>query len=185
MAGYGKAFYSASTATALVAAAGTAPFFLIEGSATKKVVVTGIYVDGITLTAVEYLHLVVTKYSTAASGGTATSLTAVPLDSVFPASTANVVKAYTVAPTPGTAVGTLESDRILGQATVASASGRLNAHTQFDFHPAGSLGNSAGVSLAPDGVILNGVAEGIGLRFAAAPASAVTLTVTVWWYEVD
>jgi hypothetical protein len=112
--------YVAGAATAFSAAAGTAPFFVMEGSATKTIKITAVKVDGLTLTSAEYLHVVLTKYSTAASGGTAAALVAVPLDSEDAAATANVLNTYTAAPTAGTDVGTLCSTRVLGQATSPS-----------------------------------------------------------------
>lgn len=161
--------YAASSATVFAAAAGTAPFFLFEGSATKTIRLRKIRVDGPTLTAVEYLHVVLTKYSSAASGGTSASLVQIPLDSVSSAGTANVIKQYTVAPTAGTAVGTVDATRLLGQATTPAAAGIPHTELEFTFND--------------KGLVLRGVAEGIGMRFSAAPASAVTLSVAVEWEE--
>ena len=160
--------YIASTSGTLVAAAGTSPFFAIQGSANKVVKVTKINVDAPTLTLIEYLNVVARKTSTAVSGGTATALTAVPLDSSHSASTASLVNVYTAAPTPGTAVGVISSERALGQAAVAAAAGL----------PVDDMVIKVG-----DGVILRGIAEGLSLSFAAAPASAVTLTIEVEWEE--
>lgn len=160
--------YLAGSAGSFAAAASTAPFAVIQGSSTRTIRVKKITVQGPTLTAVAYLDIVATKYSTAVSGGTATALTAVPTDSSFAAATANIINVYTAAPTAGTAVGTIANERTLGQATTAAATGTLDDTTIFDF---GS------------GIPLRGIAEGIGVRFTSAPATAVTLVVTIEFEE--
>jgi hypothetical protein len=165
--------YRAASLNPFVAAVtADVPWFLIEGSATKLLTIKRIVVTGPTLTAVEYLAINVEKYSTAASGGTATTAPQVPLDSALAAGSASLVKYYTVAPTPGTLVGTIASRRVLGQATVAAAAGLL-AQAVFDF------------SDIPEthGIVLRGVGQGAGLVWATAPATAVTLTVEVEWTE--
>lgn len=169
----GADIYVASTAGVVVAAAGADPFFLIEGSATKDIKIHKIIVSGATLADVEYLNILATKYSTAASGGVAVALTKIPVDSVSPASTANLVTVYTTAPTPGTAVGTVQAHRVLGQDTTAAAAG-IPAESVFDFI------TPNGDDYAP---VLRGVAQGLGLRFGTAPAGAVTLAVSVIWSE--
>ena len=146
----------------------TAPFFLIQGSATKVVNVKRIILQGPTLTLVEYITPVLTKYSSAPSGGTATALTAVPTDSANPASTANLLTVYTAAPTPGTAVGTLGARKLLAQATTAAAAGMVNDTIDFVF-------------TTP--ITLLGIAEGLGVRLSNAPVSAVTMSVFVEWTE--
>lgn len=163
--------YRAASAAPFAAAAGTAPFFVIEGSATKVVRIKRISIEGPTLTLVQYLDLIVKKNSTAASGGTATALTKVPIDSGFAAGTANTVNTYTAAPTAGTAVGVIDAGRMLGQATTPAAAGLPQQNTLFDL-------------VAPNtSIVLRGVAEGLSLHFANAPASAVTLSVEVEWEE--
>lgn len=172
------ATYRASTATAqsgvVVAAASAAPFFAIQGSATKTVTVHRIYVSGATTTAVGYLVYVLAKYSTAITAGTATALTKTPLDSTSAASTVNLCNVYTAAPTAGTLVGTLSTKRTLSQATVAAAAG-IPDIVEFDFRTLGS---------PTSGIVLRGIAEGLALNFGAAPATAATVSVTVEWTEV-
>lgn len=158
----------ASTAGTVVAAASAAPFFVIYGSATKTVNIKRIVVQGPTLTLVEYITPTLTKYSTAPSGGTTTAITAVPMDSNYSASTASLLQAYTAAPTAGTSVGTIGARKILAQATTAAAAGMVNDTIDFLF-------------TTP--IVLRGTAEGVGIRFAGAPASAVTLSVFVEWSE--
>ena len=166
--------YRASTAPTVVAPADPdVPFFLIEGSSTKVVKVHKIVVSGMSLTAVAYLPIICRKYSTASSGGTATALTAVPIDSKSPTSTANILKVFTVAPTAGTSVGVIDSRRALAQATTAAAAGIPNI-IEFDFK--GQDGDDWGPSL-------RGTGQGLGLEFGIDPASAVTMSVSVVWSE--
>lgn len=167
-----RATYRASTLTTVAAAAGTAPFFIMEGSATKIIKIKSITVTGANLTLVQYLSLVVRKFSTAASGGTATALVQTPMDANEAAGTANLCSTYTVAPTPGTTVGTLSTATLLGQATTAVAGGAPLTFT-FDF----------GKAAATQEPTLRGIAQGIGLAFSVAPATAVTLSLTVEWTE--
>lgn len=168
-----RATYRAASLDPFVAAVTTdVPWLLIEGSASKLVTIKRIGVSGLSLTAVAYLAINVCKYSTAAAGGTATSAPLVPLDSGLPAATAAFVKYYTVGPTAGTLVGTVASKRVLAQATTAAATGIPDIVT-FDF------------SNIPEthGIVLRGVAEGCGLVWATAPATAVTMAVDIEWVE--
>ena len=168
-----KATYRASTLDPFVAAVtADVPFFLIEGSASKVIVVKRIAVSGITLTAVAYLAVNVCKYSTAASGGTATSAPMVPVDSNMPAATAAFVKYYTAIPTAGSLVGTLATSRTLAQATTAAAAG-LPRDFVFDF----------GDMPETKGIILRGTSQGLGLVWATAPASTPTLAIDIEWTE--
>jgi len=160
--------YRASTTAVFAAAAGTAPFFALYGSATKTIKVKKVVISGLTLTAVAYLNLNIAKYSTAISAGTATALTAVPLDSNDAASTVSLVNVYTAAPTAGTKVGDLTTRRNLGQATTAAAAG-IPEEIIFDFND------------FP--VVLRGTAQGIAAYFTGAPASAVSMALTVVWTE--
>ena len=156
------------------AAATTAdvPWFLIEGSATKTVTVKRIVVSGFSLTDIAYAAINVVKYSTAASGGTATTAPQIPLDTANAAGTASLVKYYTAAPTPGTTVGNIASRRVLLQDTTAAAAGIPNI-VEFNF---GDIPHS-------HGVVLRGIAQGLGLEWPVAPATAVTMSVDVEWTE--
>lgn len=167
-----KATYRAATANAVVAAAGTGLFFLIEGSSTKTIRLQRLGVSGETLTAVAYANIQLQKYSTAASGGTATTLTQVPVDSGSAAGTAGSCKVYTAAPTAGSLVGPLGEKRLLMQSTTAAAAGIPNL-VEWDFRNGGES----------EGPVLRGTTQGIALNFGGAPASAVTLSVEVEWTE--
>lgn len=167
-----KPTFRAATTASFAAAASTAPFFIIEGSASKLLEVQRIVMSGFTLTAVEYLTLTARKYSTAISAGTATALVQTPAYTGTAAATANVVNVYTAAPTAGTLVGTIDTARVLGQATTAAAGG-LPVTVTFDFRTVG--GNT--------GIYLLGTGQGLGVGFAAAPATAVTLALMVEYTE--
>ena len=168
-----KYTYRASTLAVFVAAVtANVPFFLIEGSASKTVIVKRIAVSGATLTAVAYIALDVAKFSTAASGGTAISAPMVPMDSTFPAATAAFVKYYTVGPTAGALVGAIATSRTLFQSTTAAAAG-IPRDFVFDF----------GDMPETKGIVLRGNTQGLGLIWPAAPATAVTLSVDIEWTE--
>lgn len=167
-----KATYRASTTAVLVPAVTSPnPWFVIEGSASKTIRIQSIIVSGITLTAVAYVNIGLRKYSTAASGGTSTTLTNVPLDSTQAAGTATV-KAYTAIPTAGTTVGDISSRRVIGQATTAAAAG-IPQIVDFDFSPTGDTTS----------VVLRGTAQGIGLYFITAPATTISCLVRIEWTE--
>lgn len=172
-----KPTYRAGTATAqsgvVVTAASAAPFFCIQGSATKTIVIQRLFISGGTLTAVAYVAYVVAKYSSAVSGGTATALTQTPMDANSGAATANLVNVYTAAPTAGSLVGTVSVKRTLLQATTAAAAGIPDV-VEFDFRTLGSENS---------GVYLRGTAQGLCANFGAAPATAVTIALVVEWTE--
>lgn len=167
-----KATYRASTIIPLVAAVTVnVPIFNIIGSATKTVTVKRISVSGMTLTAVGYFTINVEKLSTASTGGTSTTLAAVPLDSNNAAATA-VVKAYTAAPTKGSLVGVISTWRALWQATVAAAAGVTDYFT-YNF---GDMRETKGVTL-------RGTAQEVALVFPVVLASAGTLAIDIEWTE--
>lgn len=169
-----KATYRAATTNTVVAAAGAAMFFVITGSTTKTIIVQRIRITGMTLTAVAYHSLVVEKWSSAPTGGTATTLVQVPIDSNDGAGTATLCQVYTAAPTEGSLVGTIACTRNLGQATTAAAAG-IPDEWVFDFRCVGEAG----------GVYLRGSAQALSVAFGAAPGSAVTLGLEVEWTEED
>lgn len=168
----GKVTYRAATTAPFVAAAGAAMFFAICGSSTKTIYIQRIRIAGLTLTAVAYLGIVAEKWSTAPTGGTATALTKVPTNSSDAAATANLCSVYTAAPTEGTLVGTVAAHRVLGQSTTAAAAG-FPDWWELDFR---NRGENTALKLA-------GTAETLSLAFAAAPASAVTMSLEVEWTE--
>lgn len=162
-----------SASVPFAAAASTSPFFIMEGSATTVVRLQRIRVSGLTLTAVAYLSVVLQKYSTASSGGTATALTQVPLDSNEAAGTLGKCSVYTAAPTAGSLVGALACIRVLGQATTAAAAGIPDIELTFDFRTIAEA----------DCPTLRGTSQGLALNFGATPGSAVTMSLEVEWSE--
>jgi len=146
--------------------------FLIEGSSTKKVTIKRIRISGVTLTAIAYLTFNVRKYSTAASGGTATVLTPVQHDSNDGDSSVNTCKVFTAVATEGTLVGDMASRRTLAQATTPAAGGVLE-QLIFEF----------GTDNDNHGIILRGVAQGVGVVMPVAPATTPTLSIEVEWTE--
>lgn len=167
-----QATYRACIPNNFTAAAGAAMFFVITGSATKTLRVQRIRVTTPTLTLVEKKSIVIEKWSTAPTVGTATVLTKVPVDSSFGASTATLCQVYTVAPTEGVLVGTVGNQAFLMQSTTAVAAG-LGANYDWDFR-------SPGGTSPP---VLHGTAEALSLAFGFAPASATFVSIEVEWTE--
>lgn len=121
------ATYSAS-ANFTVAALLATDIFTILGSGTKTIQVRRITVSGINTANTNALINII-KRSTADSGGTSTVLTNVPQDSNNAAATATV-RSYTVNPTLGTAVGTVDSQYIFFPAL---ASSNVSNVREFDY----------------------------------------------------
>lgn len=145
-----KTTYSCSTTGAAGVVGDT---LTITGSATKTVRVTRISLSGVA-TALADIDVTLVKHSTADSGGTSSGVTLTPMDSANAAATATVLL-YTVAPTPGTVVGTpLRSVKYGTVATTSAAAIQV-----WDF------GNGP-----KQGVVLRGVAQQLALNFSAAPA---------------
>jgi hypothetical protein len=167
-----KATYrGANNSGGFSAAAGTGVFFVIAGSATKTMIVQRVLITCPTLTTLAYAAVLCNKYSTAPTGGTATTFTQVPLDSNSAAATASLVQAYTAAPTAGTLVGAIGNQRILMQQAAAGAN--LPLPVLWDFRAQGEA----------SAVTLRGTAQNLGLAFAAAPATTVTMCIEVEWTE--
>jgi len=167
-----KQTYRASTVSTVVAPAGTVSFFAISGSATKTIRIQKIRISGFTLTTLAVNDVHVKKYSTILSGGTATALVQVPLDSTFGAGTVGLLNVYTVAPTEGTLVGTIAgSRRIFKSSTVVDGA---------DFPDIEFIFGQNQESICPT---LRGTSQYIGVNFGSAPATAVTLTIEVEWTE--
>lgn len=98
--------YSA-TAFNILPAANATDVFTITGSNTRTIYVHSVKVTG-TRTSHQHNTIVLLKRSTANTGGTSTTRTAVPYDSTNGAATA-VVLAYTANPTLGTLIGEIYS----------------------------------------------------------------------------
>lgn len=102
----GRRTYAAAASFSLPASATTVAYLI--GSGTQKVRLNRLQI-GIVATAAAQGAVTVVKYSTAPTGGTATTLTNVPYSSGDAAATATV-KCYTAVPAGvGTVVGTIKS----------------------------------------------------------------------------
>lgn len=162
--------YVASSGTLLTAAASTQPFGVLYGSPTKIVRVQRIRLDGATLTGTEYLNIAFCRCSSQPSGGTYVDPTKLPVDTSSPVATASLVRYYTAAPTGGDIVGCLAATRVLGQSNNATGNSLPHVEILFDW-------------VLQDGIILRGADEGVSVRFASQPGSAVTLNIDYEWTE--
>ena len=147
-------------------------FFVITGSATKTLRIKRIRVSGETLTTLAVNAIVAEKWSTAPTGGTATVLTQVPLDSTSAAGSAGLCQVYTAAPTEGTLVGTLACNRHMTKSA-----------TILDGAPFPDIEFKFSDDDEATSVVLRGTAQALSLAFAAAPGSAVTMGLEVEWTE--
>lgn len=165
--------YRASNTTTTAVVAGTAPFFILYGSATRTVKVRRVFYTGTVGVAAVNVPVVLAKYSTAPTGGTPSTLTQVPLDSGngTPA-TLSLCQLYTSAPTAGTLVGALEVKRGLHNITGAVAT----VDFLFDYRNMGILDSQ-------EPIVLNGITEGIALFYATTPGNATAVNVWCEWTE--
>ena len=155
-----KPTYSAAVSLTL-GASQTGAIFSIENPAASAVTmrINHILVSGRS-TAANQLDLVVNKRSSLNSGGTMTTPTAVAHDSNDSAAS-GVVRAYTVAPTPGTLVGAVRTFQVNMSAV---GSGGASSPALWDFgwrngraivlHPGQTLTHDLTVS-APSGTVLD------------------------------
>lgn len=168
-----KATYRAATnGTFAPGASTTKSFFAIFGSSTKKITVQRIRLTSMASSGSSSNRLVLRKSWTGApTGGTATTLTQVPLDSNFAAGSANIVKVWTAEPTTDiTSFTNIGSVKTVSNTTTTLLMGDVD----YDFRHFGGHG--------PNGIVLNGVREGLVLAFL----NSVTITavcVTVEWTE--
>lgn len=165
-----KPTYSASTTLKTATAAGTGVFASIYGSASKVVRIQRITICGTVATTAVYGDVVIKKVTTPGTGGTATALTQVSMDSNNPASTATGVNYYTVLRTAGSGGGALASKQHIFPVTATAA---INAPLIFDWLYESML----------EAPTLRGTNEGIEINFGTTTTNAPTLTVTIEWTE--
>lgn len=171
-----KASYMAAS-TFVAPAASTTDLFEIFGSSTKTVKVLRVeiaYYSAAAASAIDECFLV--RRSTANSGGTSTSLTAIKLDTNNGSATVNSIKSYTANPTTGTLVGTLTSQCF--SAITIPASGNIAIQGQprlvlFD------------ANLAGQPIVLRGTSEGVCVNFNGVKPAGSTpkLAVVFYWTE--
>jgi hypothetical protein len=162
---------SYSVGFTLVVAAGDA--VTIAGSATKTIKITRIKYSGTSTAATgAAVDVALIKRSTADTAGTSTAPTPVPLDSNDAAVTA-VVTAYTVAPTLGTAVGTIAVDKYVPTLATATATDfPIPAYVEYMF------GNRPS-----HGIVLRGTAQQLCINFSATPLATNSFDFTIEWTE--
>lgn len=160
-----KATYSAGVSNLAVAAL-TTDFFTITGSATTIVKVTKITFQSES-TANAVPELILLKRSTANSGGTSTTATAVPNDSADAAATA-VVRSYTANPTLGTLVGFVRAVKFFS----SGASSQPAEPVIFEF------GNNHSKP-----IVLRGTGEVLSLSLAGVTLAGSSLTISIEWVE--
>jgi hypothetical protein len=166
-----KATYRA--AGNVVAAASTAPFLEINLPAAGRVMrIKRITLSGMSLTAVAYLRLAIQKFTAVHTAGTPVSAVVAKLDAGGPAAV-GTVRHFTAAPTPGAGIEAIGERRALAQATTAVAAGMPDADISFRF---GDSDNNEDATLRTIG-------HNISVAFAAAPATAVTLSYEIEWTE--
>lgn len=161
-----KVAYSASI-TGLVPAAAATDIFTLIGSATKTIRVTRIQISGVA-TAAAAVDVQIIKRSTAGSGGTSTSPTMVPNDSLDGAATA-LAKAFTANPTVGTIVGLIRSQKI----TLTTGAGAIPlVQTLIEF----------GTNFAR-AITLRGAAEQIAINWNAQTVTGNSVNIDIEWTE--
>jgi hypothetical protein len=167
-----QATYSAGLTVETVTAAGTGIFASICGSATKVIRVKSFEMNGSVATAATRSTVILTKTSTATSGGTATTLTQAFHDSRNAAGSATLVNFYTVLATTGTSVGVVGLRTKIFPITATVAATDEIPQMVFDF---------AGLDVEP--VYLRAVTECVQANFATTTTNAPTLTVRWKWTE--
>lgn len=164
-AGTAKATYRACTGFFTPAASAT-DIFRISGSASKVIVITSIEVVHDNIVNIRD-NLYVIKRSTAASGGSSTTATNVPLDSNDAAGTA-VVKSYTANPTTGTSVGTIS---VIHLGTGVYGENHDLSHIRY------------AATLFGKAPVLRGTAQGLAINGNGATLTATSICITVEWTE--
>lgn len=158
--------YSAAV-TALAVAATATDVFTITGSATKIIYVWRITISG-SQTSESTENVLVIKRSTADTGGTSSSVTAVPRDSKNPAATATVLS-YTANPTLGTTVGTVHSVKLILPAVAPGQPANIIEHIPF------------GDDIQP--IILRGTSEVLAVNLNSTTIVGSSFNITVEWTE--
>lgn len=162
-----KATYSAS-ATGITSATTATDIFTIFGSSTKTIRVTHVEILFSTTAGGGVLDdLVIIKRSSANSGGTSASQTAVPHDSNDAAATATVLS-YTANPTTlGAAVGTVRSLRIAALVVNSPESAFI---WDFGDRPA-------------QAIVLRGTAQGLCINLSSTTITGGIFSASVEWTE--
>lgn len=159
-------------ASAFSAPANPTDVFTLTGSATKIVRVKRIYI-GVSATNPLTFTFSFVKRSTANTGGTSSTLTAVPFDSADSAATA-VARSYTANPTLGTSVGTLGNVRISVPQNVPLGGVSNGPIDSIDFHLPNAMP-----------VVLRGTGEVLAVNMGATTLAGNNLAMSIVWTEED
>lgn len=157
--------YSAAV-TGLATAALATDILTIGGSATKTVRIKQLRISATRTTSGNF-DITLVRRSTANTGGTSTTLTAVAADSTDAAATATVL-AYTANPTTGTLVGTMRSEKYFANTTGTGASDNTNWTFGFD------------TSKAP---VLRGTAQSISVNLLGVTIAGSSFDMHFTWTE--
>lgn len=161
-----------ATQKSLVPATTATDVFTITGSATKTVYIHKIQVTG-NRTAHAQDLVVLVKRSTANTGGTSATLTAVPYDSNNVAATATV-RSYTANPTLGTAIGEVYSARVsFPVQTPSNAQGNGGAAEPWEW-----IYNDIGQP-----IVLRGTSEVLAVNLNGVTIAGGNLQVSIEWSE--
>jgi len=155
--------YRASSGSFTPAALAT-DIFTISGVASKTIMITKIIFSA-TQTAGGTFNVALIKRSTANTSGTATAMTAVPLDA-SDASAGSTVQFYTANPTLGTTIGSVETTPIFCSTTATQPE-----KYEFDF----------GLKSKP--IILNSASQALSLNFGGVTMTGGACFVTIEWTE--
>lgn len=166
-----KATYAASMTAKTTTFAGTGVFFTFYGSALKTVRVQQLVIAATVGTAAVYGDVIISKRTTAGSGGTPVALTSVPYDSTSSAATAAGANYYTAAYTAGTGGGAIASLMQFCPVTGTPANGP--GVFNFDWRYRDE-------SEAP---VLRGVAQGIEANFGTTTTNTPTISAYIVWTE--
>ena len=164
------ATYSAGIRSLSPTSANPTDLITIAGSATKTITVTRIIFTAIQTTAASQEIDIIIRTS-ANSGGTSTTQTAIPYDQNFQAASATVL-AYTVNPTTlGTSAGNLWSIKMF----VPAGGTTLAEDMIFDFTNSGVL----------PGIVLRGTAQLLAVNWGngAALTTGLNINATIEWNE--
>ena len=155
--------YRASSGSFTPAASAT-DIFTIVGVASKTIMITKIIFSA-TQTAGSTFNVSLIKRSTANTSGTATAMTAVPLDA-SDAAAGSTVQYYTANPTLGTTIGSVETEPIFCSTTATQPE-----KYEFDF----------GLKSKP--IILNSASQALSLNFGGVTMTGGACFVTIEWTE--
>lgn len=155
--------YRASSGSFTPAASAT-DIFTIVGVASKTIMITKIIFSA-TQTAGSTFNVALIKRSTANTSGTATVMTAVPLDA-SDAAAGSTVQYYTANPTLGTTIGSVETVPIFCSTTATQPE-----KYEFDF----------GLKGKP--IILNSASQALSLNFGGVTMTGGACFVTIEWTE--